>query len=334
MAGLSAKRADPMQSPAAKVISGYARRQLRATDAAVARLADKNDTQALHDTRVNMRRLRGWLQAFDDRLKLKRRQRRDLRRLARATNPARDAEVCIQWLAKLRTDLDPRAQPGMARFTRYLASTRDHNYRHIRNRLASDWNWLSHKLMHAATALCDSKHQKANFQQLYAASLRDYAQNFITNREQACTRPDAAHIHRLRIAAKRLRYLLETTLPWQASARPLVRELKILHETAGAIQDLQRFRSLTEQAYLQQAGARYRRLLSLYADPDVDHRTLPDTEPAPGLMPMLWISRAACIRQAQYLARFRRDYLGRKHPACMLYLHKYLADSRRPARNR
>jgi len=35
MAGKHVKRADPMQSPAAQVISTYSRRLLRATDAAI-----------------------------------------------------------------------------------------------------------------------------------------------------------------------------------------------------------------------------------------------------------------------------------------------------------
>ncbi len=328
------KRADPMQAPAAQVISGYARRLLRATDAAIARLANKNDLEALHDSRVSMRRLRGWLRAFDGKFKLKRGQRRELRRLARATNPARDAEVCMQWLARLRGDLDPRAQPGVSRFMLYLGSIRDQNYRQLRKRLPPDWNWLSHKLLHAAAALRDSKHQKANFLQVYAASLRYYAQNFIANREQARMRQDAMRIHRLRIAAKKLRYLLEYILPWRTSARPLVRELKALHETAGAIQDLQRFRSLSEQAFLHQAGARYRRLLAVYADPGADQRTLRHPDLTPGLLPLLWISRAASIRQAQYLARFRHDYLGRRRPACLLHLRQFLAENARLAQSR
>ncbi|MDE2345394.1 MAG: CHAD domain-containing protein [Gammaproteobacteria bacterium] len=323
-----------MLSPSAQVISAYARRLLCATDAAVARLADKNDAEALHDSRVSLRRLRGWLRAFDDRLKLKRRQRRELRRLARATNQARDAEVCIHWLIKLRGELDSRAQAGVQRFTAYLSSSRDQNYRHIRKQLPHDWNRLSHKLQHMAIALGDSKHEKTIFQQAYSASLHIYAQNFITTREQACGHPDAIRIHRLRIAGKKLRYLLEYSLPWQSSVRPLVRELRVLHETAGAIQDLQHFRSLSEQAFLYQAGARYRRLLALYADPGADQRTLRHPDLTPGLLPLLWINRAACIRQAQYLERFRRNYLGRKRPACLLHLRQFLAVTSHQAKHR
>jgi len=276
-----------------------------------ARLADKNDAEALHDSRVNLRRLRGWLQAFDDRLKLKRGQRRGLRRLARATNPPGMRKICIEWLARLDTRLAPNARPGVDRFARYLSTMRNHNYRVIRKHMPAAWHKLSRKLRRSINALQDSKRRTIEFQRALVAPLRVYALKFITTREQACGEPNAARIHRLRIAAKKLRYLLEYLLPWQPATGPLVRELRVLHETAGAIQDLQRFRSLSEQAFLHQAGARYRRLLSLFADPGADQRSLRHPDLTPGLMPLLWISRAAGIRQAQYLARFKRAYLGK-----------------------
>ncbi len=321
---------DPLQSPAAQVIAGYARRLLRATDAAVARLDDAEDLEALHDSRVSLRRLRGWLQAFDSQLKLKRRQRRALRRLAQATNPARDAEVCIQWLAKLRTQLDPHAQPGVTGFLIHLAALRDNNYRRIRKELPPAWNKLLRRLQHAISAVKDSGHMHSIFLQAYIASLRDYAADFTIALDQARLSPDARHIHRLRIVAKKLRYLLESILRWQPRARGLVKELKALHETAGAIQDLQRFQELTEQTFLQLAGRRYRRLLVMYADVGADHRTLKHPDLTPGLLPLLWISRTACIKQAEYIVRFRKDYLSRKRPACVIHLRQIMNQLARP----
>src|ERR1700680_3226326 len=68
--------------------------------AALPRLADPEDGEALHDLRVGLRRLRSCLASYPDQAggsvpgKLSRR----LRRLARATGPGRDAEVQIAWL--------------------------------------------------------------------------------------------------------------------------------------------------------------------------------------------------------------------------------------------
>jgi CHAD domain-containing protein len=327
-------RRDPLQSSAASVIGGYAIRLLRASDAAVTRLADPSDAEALHDARVCLRRLRGWLQAFDSQLKIKRRSRRTLRRLAQATNPARDAEICSQWLAQLRTKLDPSGQPGVTGFLADLGALRDKNYRYIRRELPSAWNRLSRKLLQNASTVKNSRHEKAVFLKAFIASLSEYAGNFDTALERARLHPDAYHIHRSRIAAKKLRYLVEAIMTRHPQSKLLVKELKVLHETAGAIQDLQRFQALSEQVFLRRAGIRYRRLLAMYADSGADHRTLKHPDLTPGLLPLLWISRAACIRQAQYIARFKRNYLSKKRPSCSMHLRQLMLLLTRPTQNR
>jgi CHAD domain-containing protein len=314
------RRSDPLHRPAMAVIGGYAQRLLRATDVAVARLADANDLEALHDSRVCLRRLRGWLLAFDSQLKLKHRQRRALRSLAHDTNMARDAEVCIQWIAKLRTSLDSRPQAGVTGFINNLGALRDKNYRRIRMQLPPAWKLLSRKLQHTASVVHDSGRVQEIFLRVYAASLRDYAADFSNALERTRLSPDAARIHRVRITAKKLRYLLESTLRWHSQAKALVAELKALHKTAGDIQDLERIQALAEQVFLQQAGARYRRLLVLYTDVGADHRTLKRPDLTPGLLPLLLVSRAAYIKQAEYIARFKKDYLARKRPACVIQL--------------
>jgi len=331
MHGPRPSQRDLLRSPAVHVIASYARRLLSATDAAVARLADADDLEALHDSRVGLRRLRGWLQAFDSQLQLRRRQRCVLRRLAQATNPARDAEVCIQWLARLRSQLDTHTQSGVTGFLTYLAALRDNSYRRIRKELPPTWNKLSRRLQHAASAVKDSGHAHAIFLQAYSASLRDYATDFSATLERARLSPDAARIHRVRIAAKKLRYLLESILRWHPQAKGLVKELKALHETTGAIQDLQRFQALTQQAFLHLVDTRYRRLSVMYTDVGSDHRTLKHPDLTPGLLPLLWIGRAAYIKQAEYIARFKKDYLSRKRPACLTHLRKFMTQLTHPA---
>ena len=63
---------------------------------------DSNASEALHDLRVSLRRLRTWLRAFrpfvDD--TVGRKSRRRLRRLVRSTNSARDLEVWSIWIAE------------------------------------------------------------------------------------------------------------------------------------------------------------------------------------------------------------------------------------------
>src|SRR5918999_1214042 len=68
--------------------------------AARPRLADPADTEALHDFRVGLRRLRSCLRAYRDCLEdsVPKKLARKLRRLASSTGPGRDAEVQIEWL--------------------------------------------------------------------------------------------------------------------------------------------------------------------------------------------------------------------------------------------
>ena len=81
-----------------------------------ARLKNKRNTDALHDFRVGVRRLRSWLRALDPWLEgsVPRKPRRRLRRAARATNASRDADVRLIWLRSQRAELTPAERPGLS----------------------------------------------------------------------------------------------------------------------------------------------------------------------------------------------------------------------------
>lgn len=313
--------ADPLRQPAAAVVRGHAERLAQEANAAVQRLRDPNDGQALHDARVALRRLRGWYQAFEEELPVGAGRRRALRHLARSTNQARDAEVGLEWLSLLERQMDPKAQVGLARFNARLRSLRDGDYRKVRRELPGNWHKLARKLRAGARG----KDRKRTFLRVFLAALRGYAAEFERARERARHRPTPDRIHALRIAGKRLRYLVETILPWHPDADRLTRDMKALHDMAGAIQDLERLLALSEQAFLRQAGSRYRRLLAAYLDPGADHRTLRKPELNAGLEPLLWICRAAGKAQAEYLTRFRKTYLGRTLPTCLRETRAFIA---------
>ena len=318
---------EPFGQPAATVIRSHALRLIQETDAAVARLADRNDVQALHDVRVALRRLRGWLRAFGDDLSVTGRQRRSLRKLAEATNTARDAEVSIEWLGVLEPRFDSRARPGIRSFTASLGAIRDENYAAVRRELPRKWRRLSRKLPHRLPA--DKKDHRL-FQQAFAASLRTYQQGFEEALMHARRVPDALSMHRLRIAGKKVRYLLETVLPWHPQIDGTVQELKALHELAGSIQDLQRLLVLSEEAFHRQAGRRYHRLLLSYADPGARETSLRRPDLMPAVAPLLWICRAACLAQAERMAEFRKRYLSRKLPLCLTRLRALTRELSQP----
>src|ERR1051325_8498431 len=73
---------------------------LEGARAALGRLADPDDTEALHDFRVALRRLRSTLRGFRPELgdAVPKKLQRRLRDLARTTGAGRDAEVQLAWI--------------------------------------------------------------------------------------------------------------------------------------------------------------------------------------------------------------------------------------------
>lgn len=61
-------------------------------------LAD-DDPEALHDMRVDLRRLRVWIKLTRDEVKTNKPTSKHLKALAKASNPVRDHEVMLSWLA-------------------------------------------------------------------------------------------------------------------------------------------------------------------------------------------------------------------------------------------
>lgn len=315
---------EPLQQPATAVIQGHALRLVQETDVAVARLVDPRDTEALHDARVGLRRLRGWLQAFAAELPLKRKQRRHMRDLAHATNTARDAEVGLEWLGVLAPSFDPRAKAGVAVFSKSLAAVRDENYAELRRSLPKDWHRLSHKL---GVALKKKTKDARLFREPFGASLQCYVEGFSATLDAARHSSDPASIHRLRIAGKKLRYLLETILPWHPEHEELIHELKALHELAGSIHDLQRLLALSEHAFQRQAARQYRKLLETYAEPATRTGRLRKPDLSASAVPLLWICRGTGLVQAERVKEFRKLYLGRRRPTFLKRLRTLCSGS-------
>ena len=111
------------------------RAHLETARSACDRLDDVDDIEALHDFRVALRRGRSVLRAYRPWLGdiLGKRVRR-LKRLARSTNSARDAEVMLAWIRTERR-LRARARPGFAWLEHWLATRCEASYEELRRAL-------------------------------------------------------------------------------------------------------------------------------------------------------------------------------------------------------
>jgi CHAD domain-containing protein len=248
--------------PAAELLAlaplpAVARIALGLLDAAAqahARLRDDTDAEALHDLRVALRRLRSLLRAYRPWLarSLPRKLRRRLKRLARATNEARDAEVQLAWLAQQRLRLSARERVGAEWLKRELSARRARAYRHVREELTHEFVRLEAVLRAAFTrAARPARTAPQRFGQVTAQLIAEHVEALRVALAGIAS-PDAQpEIHAARIAAKRLRYLVEPVAPLLSGGRERIERLKRFQDDFGLLNDsFVRARALAEAAQL------------------------------------------------------------------------------------
>src|SRR5688572_28267928 len=125
--------ADLPARPAEEAVRRLAIAELARAEAARERLVEGDRDEALHDLRVALRRLRSLLRSHRTEFSLEfpKKLVRKLGALASSTNPGRDAEVQVSWLAPLAVALKPAERPGYQGLLRQLEERRDDCYRKV-----------------------------------------------------------------------------------------------------------------------------------------------------------------------------------------------------------
>jgi CHAD domain-containing protein len=204
---------------------------------------ESDDPEALHDLRVAMRRLRSWLRAFrpvlDD--TVRRKTRRRLRDVAQATNRARDAEVALEWLAALPEDAPARVRRGHRYLTERLEHDRDAAQREATRALAREFPRLLGQLEeqlseHWKRVGLGENHEDPLMGAIAAEVMRAAAARLRRALRRVDSARSSTEAHRARVAAKRLRYLLE---PFREDERAadLVGRLQKLQDVLGDHRD-------------------------------------------------------------------------------------------------
>ena len=200
------------------------------------RLADPSDRAALHDFRVSVRRLRSNMRAWRDRLgkAVRDKDLGRLRRVARATSEARNAEVLAAWVGESAASLPPAQRAAAdwlaARLARKVQGT-DLSRSVERFRAAADS--LAPRLERVG-----SPAPAGTFASALAGRIREQAALVEACLSRVETEKDARLAHRARIEGKRLRYLLEP-LRGTAGIEPdrAVKVLKRLQDLLGDLND-------------------------------------------------------------------------------------------------
>ncbi len=212
--------------------------------AARARLADTSDGEALHDFRVAIRRLRSTERAFRDALadSVSTKDRRRLRRVASATSVGRDAEVQIEWVDAQRASLYSRHRPGALWFRERLRARKAAADGRLHDEIAGDFDRVAAALrtalpQYTLTHTVGDASAPPRFADALATRVRAAAIE-LAARLGVVTGPGAVdEAHEARIAAKRLRYLLEPVAR-EPGVTEVVKSIKALQESLGELHDL------------------------------------------------------------------------------------------------
>ena len=268
---------------------------------ALDRMDNREDTEGLHDFRVSLRRLRSLMRAYRRHLRgcASKKLRARVKTLASSTNAARDAEVQIAWLVNER---DKLGEPG-ASGANYLieALGARHATRPTPQALRREFRPLRRDLTKALSRmrLVDDR-DAANFVRASAKLIREHADVLQTSLVEAHSAEDAELLHRARIEAKRLRYILEPLQHVLKEVRPLIKKMKSLQDCLGELQDTRVMTEDISKALESSALDEARKLRDLA----LAEAELPDAYPPqnPGLLSLLKVQRTRRDRAFSDLA--------------------------------
>lgn len=288
---------------------------LDAAAAARLRLPNPQDSEALHDFRVALRRLRTCLQAYRTQLEgsVPRRSRRRLRRLAEATRESRDLEVHLQWAREQEAELSARQVPGLHWHIERLEARQRKANRRLDRVVEKRYGRLESKLRSQLQVYrLQIERDPARRRYLAAAVVGGLIQHFGGDLESRLAAVhSAAHqleAHRARIAAKRLRYLLEPIAGEEEGIKQLVARLQQLQDDLGEFHDSNILIADLGRA-MRAAGAAHRERLSrqLAMPDDRNGAAMPaGDDPRPGLVAL---SRRLRERADHAFAKVRADWL-------------------------
>jgi CHAD domain-containing protein len=216
------------------------------------RLRNAEDEEALHDFRVSIRRLTTFLVAYRQHIgkRFVQKIRGRLAKLIKSTNAGRDQEVHLQWLrrrvesgripalqrkglamvlAELSDHPDEPTNVPVDRVLRRFASTRDRLYERFERPLR--------------VVQLDENDQMLDFASATGEILSEQAMTLRRRLKAVETVDHIEAAHKARLAAKRLRYLIEPIRSVVVGGRDAINRLKTLQDLLGDMRDLQNLES-------------------------------------------------------------------------------------------
>lgn len=220
---------------------------LRDADVAAAALRERGDAESLHQFRVALRRLRSWLRAFKSELResVTSADRGELRDVSAATNLGRDVDVQLQWLGHVAEESTGKRRRGAEALAASLARRQRAKERRVDPRALRRFrrtrDALARKLARAPTT---RGRPGLTLADAIAERLVPHADALESALARVTSVADEEPAHRARIAAKRLRYLLEPAAPHASGGTGALKTLRRLQEDLGTLHDAHVIREL------------------------------------------------------------------------------------------
>jgi CHAD domain-containing protein len=198
------------------------------------------DSEFLHDLRVATRRSRALLGEIRRELAdpAAERLRAELRRIAGATNEARDLDVLLLDLADEKARAPAEDRHGLHTVELLLRSDRLAQARRVRRLLGGPGTAKLLKHWHAWMA-DNSPADAPTIEAVATKRLRRRVRRLIDDARRAEPATNPADLHELRLAAKKVRYLLEA---WGTlvvdDVGGVIRQLKAVQDRLGELNDL------------------------------------------------------------------------------------------------
>ena len=228
------------KDPAWKAVRAVVRGNLDEAASAAARLSAAGDPEALHDVRVAVRHLRVVMKAYAPDLKpgVPKGLRDAFSALASMTTDARDAEVFVAWLRKRVGRLAVARRPA-AQWLIQLAEIRlQAAYRSLR-RLVPKAVAMIEPVLRAGLAIpprAGRNPAAESFESRSARIIAKQAEELVAAIDKVRGPTDDDPAHEARIAAKKVRYLLEPAVGPRGTS--VIKPMKDLQSRLGDLHDL------------------------------------------------------------------------------------------------
>ncbi|HEX3865881.1 MAG TPA: CHAD domain-containing protein [Gemmatimonadaceae bacterium] len=223
------------------------------------RLDDTADAEALHDFRVSVRRLRSWLRAFDSLVSdtLPKKASKRLARIAHATGASRDLEVHLAWVDERKKTLRGEQRRGADWLTDILGQRKTDSDLELKQIVNAEFDRATQRVERSMSTYAASVVDvEVPFAAVASRLVRRHVTALMKASKLVTSIGDRAEAHATRIAAKRLRYLLDPLDDALPAVKEIVDELGVLQDRLGELHDAQLFGSEIATSVAEQLASR------------------------------------------------------------------------------